>query len=47
MSKVIIVLIIGTLLAIFFITATDRICDKPFSNEFKQTQEYKNMQCEK
>jgi len=24
---------------------TDRICNKPFSPEFKQTEKYKEMQC--
>lgn len=24
---------------------TDRVCDKPYSDEFKQTTEYKAMEC--
>lgn len=29
-----------------FITMTDRICDKQFSESYKQTAEYKAMKCE-
>ena len=33
------------LLVLMFVKATDGICKKKFSNEFKQTQQYKDMQC--
>lgn len=38
------IITIAFLIAIF-IKATDKICDKTYSPEFKQTQQYKGMQC--
>lgn len=45
MKNILIGLLLAALLITIFIKATDRICDKNWSQEFKQTQEYKNMRC--
>lgn len=42
------IIIIGLLVLSFYIVlikATDRICNKTYSQEFKQTEQYKAMQC--
>lgn len=46
MKTTIAIIIFAALMMFAFYTLTDRICDKPFSDEFKQTQDYKDMQCE-
>lgn len=43
--KILACLLFAALIVWGFIRATDRICDKPFSQEFKQTAEYQKMHC--
>ena len=46
MKSIIALIILAALILFGFYTITDRICDKPWSDEFKQTEDYKAMQCE-
>lgn len=43
--KLLIIIICAIAIALSFGRLTDRICEKPYSPEFKQTQTYKDMQC--
>jgi len=38
-------IVCAVLLTLIFRQVTNRICDKPFSEDFKQTQGYKDMKC--
>lgn len=44
-TAIAIIVLIGWGFIAVFQKMTDRICNKPYSKEFKQTQQYKDMQC--
>lgn len=45
MKNILIVVVLVALAWFILIKATDRVCTKNFSQEFKQSQQYKDMKC--
>lgn len=45
MKNFLVAIIFVSILIGIAVKATDKICDKTYSKEFKQTEQYKGMQC--
>lgn len=45
MAKILFCILLAAFTLLVLAKMTDRICDKKYSKEFMQTEQYKSMQC--